>query len=210
MVPKPRKGGKQREDLTRILAKLAATQWKQAAVAHRQQEELWHETECHLRKMAEMVTLLKALATLPTPPPPECTDGGEAVEELRKAPRQPVVGNKAHGSLRLTEEGKQLGEGLHLPGAVEETCEGPHRPEEEKPLREGPFQLGVVEETLKSEVDKGREGLCLLEVEAPLPRQLGAAEETLQPGVAMGCSSQQQEMALTHRGMDSTKLLKVG
>lgn len=42
-----------------------------------QQEELQDATERHLRRMAEMATLLQAWTTPLLPPTPECTDGGK-------------------------------------------------------------------------------------------------------------------------------------
>lgn len=60
-----------------MVAELAVKQRKQAAVAHRQQEELRDETERHLRRMEEMATLLQAWTTPPLPATPECTDGGK-------------------------------------------------------------------------------------------------------------------------------------
>lgn len=100
--------------------------------------------------------------------------------------------DKTGNSPRRPEESEQLGEGLLLPGAVEELLqpkaadrarEGRHLLEVEEPLREGLLQPGVVEEALKPEVYEVRGGPCLLG-EEPLMR---------------GCCSQEQWSSCSSR-----------
>uniref|UniRef100_A0AAX7W6B9 45 kDa calcium-binding protein n=1 Tax=Astatotilapia calliptera TaxID=8154 RepID=A0AAX7W6B9_ASTCA len=117
------------EELAQRVAEMAAAQREQAAEVRRQQEELQDQSERHLERIGELAALLWAWA----PPPQVCPEDSEAVEEPREAPQQPEVADEARGDLRLPEEGEQPGEGLLLPGVVDE----PLQPEAADEVREG-------------------------------------------------------------------------